>query len=273
MTKEGHIDNSVSSVKNLRNNLVLYLPDLIYFGLTAILAVAFVYFNNLTHLLSGDLFGSYEVFKSITSSRSLFAQLVVSLVVVLLINVVIGLSTLATKLALIKNITNNEKISFYRAYKEAKHYTFKLLGLKLVLFLFYLVPAVILLGIGWTYRPLLLLMAIILIFVWIFYRFLFLFIYPALYSKTGKGIFRTFKDNFDYFNKNKPNVFLTGIIILVVNILIWLLITFATTAFNLSFSLNFLDFTSIGAIVFLVVKTLVDITVGLWSLLFIFRNY
>lgn len=266
MQKRSYFDTALYSIKNIKENPVLYLPDLIFAVATLILAILFLYLNNLTIIFSGlELFANK--IKEIIISKSALAKLLVSLAVFVLLNLLVGLGIIIMRYSLIKMVVKNEKVSFSKAYKEAHKYFMSVIGLKLTFLGIYLVPIIVLLGIGLAYKKLQLLMIILLVLVLIIIRLVFLFTYAILFLKTGKGALATIKESINYFNNNKKHVIFTGLFVGLFGFIMTLILKLIPNNLDSFVGLSTLTIT------FFIIKTLVEITFMTWSNLFIFKNY
>ena len=266
MQKGVYFKTASSSIIDMKKNLVVFLPDLLFFIFTLVLAVLFLYINNLTSIFVGlDLFTN-EI-RNIINNTSLSIRLVTSLVFLLLINLLVGLSAISTRYFLLNNLIKKEKLNLVKAYKESYKYFSSIIGIKLIILGVYLIPLIILLSIGIIYKPLLILMIILLIFVWIIFKFVFLFVYASLFLKVNKGSIRSVKESIDYFNKNKKHVILTGLFVFVVVFFVSLVFSFIPNYLTAA-DQSFLVFTPI-VVIYTIIKALIDIVLLIWSSLFI----
>ncbi len=272
MKKRDYSGSALYSIKTLKNNLVLYVPDLLFFTFTLVLSFAFLYFNNLTSVLSGGLFSIQDkVLDTLASGPSLF-KFIISLIVFGIINILVGVSIVTVRFIMITKVINNKRFGFYDIWREDKKYVFSLVGLKIILFFIYLIPTVILLGIGLLYKELFLVMLLFMVVAFIIIRFVFLFSYPILFLENERNPFKIIKKSSDYFDTNKKHTIITGIIIILTTVIIN-----GASNFSILSSVNWGLYLSSGLIlmpiIYLIIRTLVDISVNLWSILFIFKNY
>ena len=206
--------------------------------------------------------------KSTINSSNLLTKLIISLIISVIINLVVGLGTITLRYNLVKNVIQKKKSNFKLAYKTAGKYLLSVFGIKILLTFIYLIPLVVFIPIGLVYRPLLILMIILVVITWVIFRFVFLFIYPTLFLKTNKGPVKTIKQTINYFNDNKKHVLLTGLFVFIVSIIAALIVNSLSSGLGS----GFVGLTPL-IIVGLIVKSLVDISVILWSALFLFDNY
>ncbi len=256
-----------NSVKLMLKNPSLYIPDLIYYAATAVLAYAFLYFNGLTGIFSGlDIF-TLKI-REIASSN-LLGKLITTFVVFVVLNFIIGLGTISLRYTLIKQLVENHKTNFSDAYKRAGRYVISLFALKILLSLIYLAPIAVFGIIAIVYKSLLIPMIILAILSIIILRFIFLFVYPALFLKIGGGAAKTIKNSSEYFNKNVVHTILTGLFIFAVSVIIGLISNNLLSSYSIFPLLQF-NFIIIFAVV---ARVLINISLIIWGALFLFKNY
>ena len=267
MANRNYFSNAAESIKILFKNPILYTPDLILYAITSMLTLAFLYFNGL-HVIFSDITLFTSRIRDLAGSSGTFVKLISSLIVFMLVNIIFGLGTVCFRYVLIKNLIENKKISLKLAYKSAGKYLFPILGVKIFMILIYLLPLAIFISIGFAYKPLLILMIFLLVLTWIFIKIFFLFTYPTLFLKHLKGPIKVLKESINYFENNKKHTFLTALFIFIVSLIVGLV----ATPVSPGLGVNLLNITTY-AIVLFIIKSLIDITLMLWSLLFLFKNY
>jgi|SRR3989344_3968955 len=274
MQKIDHLDNAYQSIRLIRKNLLIYVPDVSFLLLTFLLSALFLYFNNLTHIFTGelDLFG--QGIKNILNSTPLLVKFIVSLLIIGAINLLVGLGTVTWRFTIIKDVINNGKINFRKDWDESTHFLLPVLGLKAALLILYLIPAVLIFGIALIFKPSLFIVGTLLLVVFIIFRLLFLFSYPIMFLKNKRNPFEVLNEAFDYFKNNKSHTILTGLFILLISGIIGILInTFIIVWGSVSGYVGLLTNIAILSLIFILIKNLIDISVNLWSNIFIFKNY
>ncbi len=270
MVKRDYLKNSIYSIKALSKNLILYTPDLIFFISAFILTYLFLNFNNLASIFGGQLAQFDTQIKNIVTTGSLLSRLVISLLVLLALNVLIGLGTITLRFTMISNLVQGKKVNFLNGYKDSGKYLFPLVWLKLSLFVLYLVPILILLLIGVIFQPLLLICIFLIVLIIIALKISLLFIYPVLFLKKIFNPIKVIKEAVSYFKNNKLHTFAVAVITAVIGLIISGIFTLVPLMWG---SLSVFSLTAISSIIYLIIKTLADITVNLWSSIFTFKNY
>ncbi len=274
MKNKSYFDTALDSIKTLKENLILFIPDLILFLATALIAYLFLHFNNLTVIFS-DMEAFASRMRDIVSGGSSLIKVIISFAFLVLINALIGLGTVCMRYNLIRMAVKKEKVSFKKSYHEIKKQFFSLLGIKILLTVIYSIPVIILGGLALlVFKDKIILTSLVIslvIILLIVIKLMFLFVYATLFLKTNKGVISSMKESVKYFISNKKKVVVVGIILLIVNILISYILKIIPSAWGnqqgFIFTLSFL------AIIYLLISNLVSITINLWSDLFIFKNY
>jgi len=268
MVTERYFKAAGNSVKLMLKNPVLYVPDIIYYAAAAILAYLFLYLNNLTTIFSGtDLFVSR--IKEVASASNLLYKLLFTLSAFVLVNFIVGLGTISLRYVLIKQLLENRKIEFLKAHKTVGRYVLDVFFLKILLLIIYLLPLAFFAAIALLYNSLALPMIIFAALSIIILRFIFLFAYPALFLKGGKGAARTISLSVKYFRSRTGHVLITGIFILIVNLIINIMSKNITESYA-GFSLLSFNYAAVIGVVFL---ALVNISLIIWGAVFLFKNY
>lgn len=274
MKKRDYVGSAFYSLRLLKENLILYSPDLILFIITVLLSFLFLHLNGLTSIFTGQISLFNSKMKSIVSSGPLLIKFFVSLFVVLVINLLVGLNVVSLRLAIINNLTKNKSVKFFKSWKESRRFLIPIFLLKFSLVVVYMVPIVILLLISLAYKPLFLFMIILMVVIFVMFKVIFLFIYPILFSKNLRNPIRVMKESIKYFEINKIHTIISGFLVVLVSLIFGIITNlFPALWINLSVYSNLLDYTLFVSIIYLIVKTLLDITIGLWSMIFIFNNY
>lgn len=270
MVKSEYLNKSIYSIKALSKNLVLYIPDLFFFIVALFLTYLFFNLNHLTSIFGGELIQFDTQIKNIVTTSPLLLRLFVSFLILIGVYLLIGLGTLAYRFSMITSVIRGKKASLSIGFRESNKLLLPLLWLKLSLLLVYLVPTLVLLIIGVLFQPLLLACIVLILILFIVTKVVLLFTYPTLLLKGVKGPLNVIKESLIYFNNNKLHTLAIVVFISVIGSIISLVFTFIPLLFG---NFSILTLTSISSIIYLIVKTLADITVNLWSTLFTFKNY
>ena len=270
MKNEDYFDLALSSLKTIKGNFRLYIPDLLFYLVTTLLSFLFLHVNGLTSIFSGEITIFKEQIKTIVSSSPSFIKLILSLSFSLFFSLVFGLGTTTLKFTMIKNILKKKKLTFFETYLNSHHYLLRTFLLKLCFSLLYLVPAFLLLGTGLLSRPFLGINAFFTLLLFFMFEFLFLFSYALAFLDDLKNPFNIIKKSVYYCLENKIHTLITGIFVLFFSALFTLFFTVLPLLLS---KLGIFAKLSILTLVFLILKTIIELTVNLWSSLFIFKNY
>ena len=86
MKNRGYFSGVLFSIKAIKENLVLYVPDLVFFVAAFILTFIFLQLNNLTSIFGGELIQFNSQIKSIISTTPLLFILIINFLVLIFIN-------------------------------------------------------------------------------------------------------------------------------------------------------------------------------------------
>ena len=272
MEKRDYIGSAFSSLATLKNKPSLYIPDLVFFIATAVISLLFLSYNSLTSIFTGGISIFNSQLKNILSSTPSLLKFVISFLVLGMVNLVIGLTTLTMRFTMIKNTVKGNKFTVFSAWKEYKKYILSLFILKVILLVVYFVPLLVLIGIGILYKQLLLIMVFVLLIVYLVFKFVFLFSYPVLFIDNVKNPIKVIRKAVDYFGSNRLHSIIVGLFVLLVGLIMTVVLNIFPILWSKAGVYLFGPITLIP-IIYLVVKTLIDVTVNLWMNLFVFKNY
>ncbi|GEM_PF-4089459 len=270
MKKENHFDLASSSLKDLKEHLLLYIPDLLFYLTAALLSFSFLHLNGLTSIFSGQLDLFKEQIKTIVGYSPSFLKLILSLIFSLILSIFVRLGTDTLRFTMIKNIVQHKKFTFFEVYKESNTYLLRVFLLKFCFFFIYSLPFAFLFFIGLFYKPALVFTSFFVFALTLVLRFLFLFSYPLSFLKDIKNPFKTIEESLLYFKEHKEHTLITGIFVIFISSFFGLLLNLLPLLFA---KLGFLRSFSVLTFLFFLLKTLVEITVDLWTQLFTFKNY
>ena len=268
MEKRDYVGSFIYSFKSLKENPILYVPDLIFFIGTALLSLLFLHFNGLTSIFHG-FSGFNSQIKNIASNGSLLWRMIFSLLILLALNLILGWGTVTGRFTMIKLLIDKKKFTLKSVAKYDTKYLLPVLGLKAVFFLIYVIPALVLLGLGLLFNQLFFILLLMFLFYLIVTRFVFLFSYSILFFDDVKNPFKVIDRAVHYFKENKLHAIVVGLLAAVITGIVTLVLESLPTIwgnFGIQLSITF-------SIIYLIIKTLIEISFGLWSAIFVFKNY
>ena len=129
----------------IRDNLNLFLPD-IFLGLVIfIMALAFVFINDFTNLFMNIAKASetarigvmQNYFTSLKGNTYALWKILISSVIFVLVGILAGIKFDSIKYNMMKNYVEGKKVSFIQSYKTWTSYFFRVLFVKVLLFLIF----------------------------------------------------------------------------------------------------------------------------------------
>lgn len=275
-------DLALSSIRHMRKNPVLFLPDLILFLITFFMTVLFYKFSGLSKLLSGILTeeARTELIRSFLADNWL--QVLVSIAIFAFVTFVLGVSIEVIKFTMIKQVILKKKASLKISWNSRSHYFWKIVLMKVMIFLLVLVAVflislflMILLSISSFFGGVSLtwIGSILAIIVFVFFTLGLLFRYAIMFlSNSSAG--KTIKKSFMFFKKNKKHTFYIWLITTLVGIV------FGVLATSVSVFLARLQLLTNVMIIIYIISFMssfsafaIRILYTIWSQLFIFENY
>jgi len=265
-----------ASLAILLKHPLLFVPDIIYILLTVAIVLAFLSINDMFQFFIIIKEGTYvEMIKSqyfsFTENLNGFVKLIASLVTLLVVNVLIGVTILSMRYTLIKNYVNDNKFKFKSFYKENKRYIMSLIVIKVFLLAVYAIPFAVFVPVFFKWFGVGFLSLLIPVILYIFLRVIFFFAFPLLYLGKRRNPFVVIKDSSNFFSKNKRYTFYCLIIVLVVTAIL----TLATSAMYsaarswVGGGAEILFF----AIIMFIIGALIDVTLKIWVETFSFVAY
>lgn len=275
-------EHSVFSIRALRQNPILILPDFVLFLLTYFLTIAFYRAsgaNDLMKLMMAD--GNVtEIAKGITSGD--LVQFLTSLGIFVFVTFFLGVGIEAVRFGMIKQIIEGKKASLISSWKRQSLYFWKIVSMKVLIYLLVVVallgigllsvltysagPGISSFSLGWV--------TIVVAFVlFVFFTLGLLFRYAIMFLD-GTGAKESIKLSFSYLKSNTKQVFFVWLGITMIAIATGILaagISFLLSkvqAQMASLMLVYL-FSFASALVAFFIRT----AYMLWSQLFIFASY
>ncbi len=266
----------LSSIKTPIKQPLLFFPSIALFLTNTILILLFLSVTGLLPLLTQNPAIIFEQdLQTIINYLQLnfesnLLNILITFIGFVVINFLVGSGLLAMKFGLIKEVAKKRKITLRKAVQSGKKYTFRIIKLKVFVFVCMALLILILNSIF----PRLLSISNSIIFVTLTYfmikvsyqiiNFILLFRYPILLTK-NKGVFFTIKETFRFFKSKTKFVIATWIIIFIITTITTLFLLFLNT--SLTATLTY------GLVIFLIIKSLTDIIISLWQDIFLFFVY
>jgi len=265
----------------LKDNLILFIPDLIFAICTLIFGFLFLKISGiLNFLIANAQIESSEVLLSFL--RSNFLVIITSFVVFVVTTFFVGASVVSIKYSMMKNIVLNKKISLKNALKECKKYILQVIWLRILIFL---IGVIVLFSLGFITKIVLSGQnTVVLVLVWVlfaliafgFIKILLLFRYPIMFFENDNAL-NVVRNSIFYFRKNVKHVFIVFLIIFGVGILFNLVV--APINLLIESGRNFLDKFSGNSLKIILItlssfiKSLISLIFIVWADMFLFFSY
>lgn len=249
----------------VRNNRVLFAPDLIVLGINILFFWLFLLFTGLDKALMEN---NPEMFFDLAYNWIIWAYFGVYLLATLLLDNFF----LTAKYGMIKDVLKKKKTDFKSGISFAKEYYFSALGIHIISSLIVIVPLVLLAVILFLLLPVHTLVALT-IFIPLAIAYLIyigirlLFVYPIM-AFEKEGAYKSIKDDFHFVKTHLHHTLITWLIVIGVSIFV------SIVKENLSYLNDFL----VGQLFFLglilaAIILAVEISVSVWEHVFIFKSY
>lgn len=249
----------------VKNNKILFYPNLAALAINIILFITFIYLSGLSKMFLNNDFDIFSTtLFSWKTSLYFFAYI--------LITILIDNFFLTMKYGLIKNIVLKGKTSIKQGYKFAKKYYFTTLKIHVLSYLITLVPLILLAILLLILLPNSVLIAITIFvplmlayFVYIGIRLL--FVYPVM-TFEKKGAYNSLKEDFHFVKTHLNHTFITWLVIIGITILM------AIVRANLEYVTDVLygQLFLLGLIGAVIIIGL-EIIVSVWEHVYIFKSY
>ncbi len=230
-----NVDVFKKSFNQWTKNLIVFVPDLAFIAFTYLLLYVINAYTGIGEIFSlmqsGG--GSLEILKEYFSDN--VVSILTSVVVFVVTTFFFGVSVLALKFEMIKNVIRGKKASLIKSYKVSHKNFWQIVLMKLFVFFLSLVIVIfITLVSGLVYfivsqfnvelaKFLTLLISVILILLSIFVLKLgILFRYPVLFLSKKIKAWSALLKSINYFRKDPVYVFVTWLFIILLSIVIWI---------------------------------------------------
>ncbi|MDP2909103.1 MAG: hypothetical protein Q8N77_04835 [Nanoarchaeota archaeon] len=265
----------IKSCKDLKNNLILFLPDLAMLILNFIFGLLFLKYSGFLSIVSDPWTLTKEV-ETMAPAIKLFLRenllrIAITLLMFILTSFLIGAGLTAMKLGMMNSLRNNQKPTF-RSMISSGRYVWQVVSMKMIMFV--IGTVFFLFSIG-TFLILSTLMPKV--YVWITVGFLFptllvalqlilFFRYQVMFLENKHAI-TAVKESYYYFLKNKKHVFLTWMIVTMVS-----LVT-APLAAYMGFAEQKGIVITAAVIIGYSLRSIINLLINVWSDMFRFRSY
>lgn len=262
----------------LTKHFRIYVPDLLFLATTAIFIWIFLTTNDLLQplLSSNRISALQESFKTIIQSTPAFTKLIVSTLILLFVNLSLGVTFINTRFLLIRAYLHKQPLNLKKAFKESSSYFWRVLFIKLVFFILYLIPLLIFFTIlFWNrqnYTFILPFALTLLVLMWFMIKFLFFFTYPILFLKE-KSI-KALMHAATYSKTQMQHTFITIAILTVISFFLNMMLSlFPQAWFRIALSTNLLSLTSTVLVLYFIVSRFTNLIYNLFESSFTFTSY
>ena len=264
----------IKSWKDLKNNPILFIPDIIIFLMNVILGFLFLKYSGLFKILT-DPNTLVEGLETAVPLLKMFFQenmirVIANLIFFALTSFIIGSSLTAMKFGMIKDMIKKRKLTLKKMIHNGK-YVWQIISMKIIMFIIGVITFLFILGSGiilYTFlnkSVALIILAVSFPIIILILQVLLFFRYPVMFLE-NKNPIKSVKGSFDYFLNNKKHVLIIWLIIIAVSLIISLIspyLGFAEQKIALSLTMVLGYF----------ISRIIKIAVNLWSETFKFRSY
>ena len=265
----------IQSWKDLKNNLILFVPDIITLIINLILGFFFLKYSGLLSLITNPEIILSKVETSVPFIKLFFkenlSRIIISFAVFIITSFVIGSGLTAMKMSMMKDIIKRKKLTLIKLITNGKD-IWKVVSMKMIMFVIGIITFLFALGITIilsTFIPQDLMTRIIQIFPFLMIMFLqiiFFFRYPIVFLDKKHPIIAV-KNSVYYFINNKKYVLIVWLIVFSFSSLI--------TIFNiaLAFTKEKIILPSIILSIIYILSYIFQKIINVWSEMFKFRSY
>ncbi len=278
------------SFNYLRNNLVLFIPDIVVL-ITMYLLLYVIYLYTgvadlMTLLSSAEESAVTDILKTYLSEN--LVDLIISAAVYIFVTFMIGVTMAVLKYSMVRQVLSAKKVSLITAWKEKSHYFWFVVFLRILIFAIGLLALIIVALIsGLIYlilNPLttqsvalslagglavpLTVLALLFVKLALFFR------YPIMFLDAVRNPFSIIKRAYRFSKNNKFYVLVTWLVIFALGIISSIVLWFANILFNSGLSLiSIATITIIAALLISVANMLIKLAIELWGTIFMFIRY
>ena len=265
----------IKSWKDLKQNPILFLPDVIILVVNIILGVLFLNYSGLLKLLT-DPDVIVKELEAMIPIITLFLKenllkIILSFALFVLTSFVIGSGLVAMKMGMMKELIQEKKLTLKGMFNNGK-YAFQVISMKMIMFVVGVVTFLFILGTGIILSTfiqkglVIIVMGVFFPLFVILLQLILLFRYPIMFLENRHPI-TAVKESFDYLIKNKKHVFIVWVIVFAIS-----LITVPLSSY-MGFIEQKVALLSATLIVGYLLRNIMKMIVGVWSEMFKFRNY
>ncbi|MFH1972026.1 MAG: hypothetical protein ABIJ18_00955 [archaeon] len=259
----------IKAFKNIFKHPIVLLPDLFLTGFVYLMAQLTWFLTGLTEVFPTMGEVSEEVIRTFFKENAV--QIIWPVLLFLLTTFVFGVAEKVIKLELISSIVQKDKPSFLKAWKNRIEYFYRVILLKMYIFLIFFLVFLIIFGvIGFLFYLLInpfttsamwistIITIIFLLLAIVVLKMNFIYIYPILFMTKTRNPYRIIVESFKKFKLNKLFTFK-----------VWLVLFLIGALFGfLSFILSLLQF-----IVITIIVVLIGVIQQVWADRYIFMKF
>tara|TARA_Y100000310_G_C20689449_1_gene821249 strand:- start:2882 stop:3730 length:849 start_codon:yes stop_codon:yes gene_type:complete len=272
--------------RKLFKNPVVFLPDAVYAGINFLLVYllySYTGFNQIMAELPADREGIIEALTIFFSTN--LGQVLISGSLFIIVTFLLGVGAMALKFSLITDIINKKKPSIMRAWHKRNHFYYKIVILRVIIYLISILAIVFILATS-TILYLLInpfssvfatyfsfLVAIVLsLSILLLLKWVLLFRYPLMYLTKQSEPVKVLKNCIKYFRARPGHVIISWLIILCVSVVFILTGILLNAIYSgLTGSLTGTIAMTIG-VIWTVIFTLFNLIPKLWQQIYLFDN-
>lgn len=265
----------IKSWKDLKNNLLLFLPDIIIFLMNLSFGLLFLKYSGLIKFLTDPEMLVKELEELVPIVKLFLKEnllkIIISLALFAITSFLIGSGLLAMRLGMMKQVIKNEKLTIKKMIENGKH-VWQVVAMKMIMFVVGIITFLFISGTGIILSTfiskgyVIITMSLLFPLLILLLQLLLFFRYQIMFMEEKHPIVAV-KESLEYFRKNKKHVFFIWLIIFAVS--------FITTPLN-----TYLGFAEQKAILIsatitlgYIARNLVKIIIGVWSEMYKFRSY
>ncbi len=278
------------SLKVLKKNPVLFLPDLVLILITYLLFYLIYLYTGVGDLVSLLNASEEELFGQVITTffKDNLSEIILSVITFFVVTFTLGVGVAVVKYSMIKQVLHKKKVSIKKSWNEKKHYFWSVVLLRVTIFLIGVVALILIfffstviymifnlfvgktiaLSIGGVVAGLLTILSIIVLKFVIFFR------YPIMFLKEIRNPIVVLRKAYQYLRKNPFYVFVTWLIIfslsLVSGIIFWAL------GVPMNKLIGLISITAVSltlTVVWTLFTGLIGLVVELWGTVFLFKRY
>lgn len=247
------------SFELLKNNKIIFVPNLLMLAFNAIFLIIFLYLTGLIDFLFG------ATLQPIFTARNL-----VYLVIYLSVVAAIDNFFTCSKYGMIKDLILKGKTNLKRGFQFGKKYYYTTVKIHAIVFLLLVIPTLAVAIYMFTcaeYVVIRMLFTLFLVIYLILVSVRLLFLYPVM-TFEDEGAYQSFKDDIHYVKSHIHHTLMTWIFVVGVGLAFSMVKQMARTGL-----VQLSNYIIIGAVLGFLLLIFLEITVSIWEHIFIFESY